>query len=56
MKIQRKDGKGVVNVWFDEGEFYIRESLERGKDVQTVCLSKDEFLKIHANLEKIEKE
>lgn len=46
MRIVRKDGRGVVSAWIEGDEIFIRESLDRGKDVQTICLSRKELLKI----------
>jgi hypothetical protein len=47
LKIRRKAGDGILDVWSDpDGELYIRESLNRGRDVQTVCLTAHELDKI----------
>lgn len=50
LKIVRRHGGGVLTAWVDEttDELYIRESLDRGKDVQTVCVSRAELAKISA--------
>lgn len=49
LKIQRRPPRqGNLQVWFSDGEIYIRESLDRGKDVQTVCLAPEELGKIVA--------
>ncbi len=47
LRIARK-GR-VLTAWIEpDGEIFIRESLNRGRDVQTVALTKEELLKIVA--------
>ena len=45
---RKKPRQGTLSAWLEEGEIFIRESLERGRDVQTVCVTKEELLKILA--------
>ncbi|MDE2100010.1 MAG: hypothetical protein KGL39_22340 [Patescibacteria group bacterium] len=49
--IKRKKGCGSVVAWEDDGEIYIREKLDRGRDVQTVALSPIELRKILSRYE-----
>lgn len=47
MIIQRKAPRqGNLKSWTEDGEILIRESLDRGKDVQTVCLTPEELERI----------
>jgi hypothetical protein len=47
LKIRRKASEGILDIWSDpDGEIFIRESLNRGRDVQTVCLTANELDKI----------
>lgn len=46
LKISRPNKRGVLTAWLDENEIFIRESLDRGRDVQTVCVSRAELEKI----------
>ncbi len=51
MKIRTKQLDGTwrtLQVWVDDGEIYIRESMDRGRDVQTVCATRSELEKILA--------
>lgn len=46
LKIRRKKGKGRIIAWTDDGMFYIRESVDRGRDVQTISVSEKELRKV----------
>lgn len=53
MTIQRKKGGGKLDVWRD-GEFvFIRETTERGKQVDTVVLSVPEVAKVVASVQQM---
>lgn len=50
MKIVRRRPRiGVLHVWVEYGEIFISESLDKGRDVQTVCVTREELSKILAN-------
>ena len=46
----RHKGGGIVSAWIDGDDYYIRESLDRGRDIQTICLSRSELQRILALL------
>ena len=48
IRIASRKGGGVLSAWLDNDEIFIRESLDRGRDVQTVAVTRDELLKILA--------
>lgn len=49
MEIKRKTkGGGKLQVWVDGADIYIRETSQRGKQVDTVSLSVEEFAKVTA--------
>jgi crotonobetainyl-CoA:carnitine CoA-transferase CaiB-like acyl-CoA transferase len=47
--ITRKGG-GKVQAWKEDDGVFVRESMNRGKDVQTVFLNAEEFAKIFREL------
>jgi hypothetical protein len=46
LKINRIGGGGVLRAWIDREVIFIMESMDHGRDVQTVAVTRNELLRI----------